>query len=58
MEIEEQLTRLVERHEALTGSVELLTSDIHELSADVKALLIIARIQEQRLKRLEDRSGQ
>jgi len=38
MNIDERLQKLTERHEALTQSVELLTSDLHQLQGVVKSL--------------------
>ncbi len=45
MTIDERLDRLVARHEALTQSVELLTSDLHEMQTENRrrdALLAVA----------------
>ena len=67
MTIDERLDRLVERHEALSQSVELLTKDIHELgqrldrlgkytgeiAEGTARLLHIAEIHEKRITRLE-----
>jgi archaellum component FlaC len=67
MTTDERLDKLVERHEALTQSVELLTKDVHELRvhadatdrrirevADIVSQLAkIAQRHEHRLDRLE-----
>jgi hypothetical protein len=59
MTIDERLDRLVERHEALAQSVELLTRDVRELGKYVgdiggtARLLNIAEIHEKRSTRLE-----
>jgi uncharacterized 2Fe-2S/4Fe-4S cluster protein (DUF4445 family) len=60
MTIDERLDRLVDRHEALAQSVELLTKDVRELGkyvSDIAAgtarLLHIAEIHEKRITRLE-----
>ncbi len=67
MNIDERLDRLVERHEALAQSVELLTKDIGELREGLRdlgkfvgeiaegtaRLLHIAEIHEKRITRLE-----
>jgi chromosome segregation ATPase len=60
MNIDERLDKLVERHEALTQSVEMLTSDLHELKSLVSdiaegtaRLLHVVQVHEQRLDRLE-----
>ncbi len=69
MTIDERLYRLTERHEALTQSVEVLTTDIHAMQSENKKrderlgqimegiarLLHIAEIHEQRLTDLEKR---
>lgn len=55
--IDERLDRLTERHEALTQTVELLTADVHRISGDIDKLLIIVTIQNERNKRLEDKSA-
>jgi len=69
--IDERLDRLVERHEALAESVQLLTRDVHSLAESVKThevyltqimeatarLLHVAQIPEQRLTRLEGQEG-
>jgi len=60
MTIDERLDRLVERHQALSQSGELLTEDVRELGKYVGGiaegtarLLHIAQIHEQRITRLE-----
>ena len=60
MTIDERLDRLVERHEALTTTVELLTRDIETLREtarldgdNIRALARIAEIHERRLTDLE-----
>jgi len=61
MSIDERLDRLTERHEALTQSVEMLTSDLHEMRGivvqilgGIEKLANVAESHERRLKRLED----
>ena len=70
MTIDERLDRLVERHEALAQSVELLTKDIAELRGGLRdvgrfvsevaegtaRLLRIAEIHESRITKLEGSS--
>jgi prefoldin subunit 5 len=60
MNIDERLEKLVERHEALTQSVEMLTSDLRELKTLVNdiangtaRLLHVAELHDQRISRLE-----
>ncbi|HZP25271.1 MAG TPA: hypothetical protein VFB04_17655 [Terriglobales bacterium] len=60
MTIDERLDRLVERHEALAQSVELLTKVVRELGKYVgeiaegtARLLHVAEIHEKRITRLE-----
>ena len=60
MNIDERLDRLVERHEALAQSVELLSIETRELRAaiaqdaeNIRALARIAEIHERRLTHLE-----
>ena len=67
MTIDERLNKLVERHEALTMTVEMLTRDIEGLRAstdtlhatavqdgeNIRALARIAEIHERRLTSLE-----
>lgn len=67
MTIDERLERLVERHEALSQSVELLNSTVREQSAEIdklietatrdgeniRALARVAEIHERRLTELE-----
>lgn len=38
MTIDERLSRLTERHEALTGHVEILTHDVAQLTENVKSM--------------------
>ena len=71
MTIDERLDRLVERHEALSQTVELLTRDIAEQSKQIaahsrqleqdaehiRALVRIAEIHNARLERLEGNQG-
>ncbi len=60
MSIDERLDRLTERHEALTPSVEMLTSDLHEMRGIVVQILggidKLANVtgHERRLGRLEN----
>ncbi len=67
MTIDERLTRLTERHEALTGHVEMLTADLAQLTTAVtkmrstmddllggfRALVELVRSHEMRIERLE-----
>lgn len=67
MTIDERLERLVERHEALTGSVELLAIETRDLRAaiervnvtvsqdaeNIRALARIAEIHERRITHIE-----
>ena len=62
MTTDERLEKLVERHEALTQSVELLTSDfgefgklVRDIAEGTARLLHVAQIHEQRIARLEKR---
>ena len=62
MNIDERLERLTERHEALSQSLELLTSDLQslgkfvgEIAEGTARLLHIAEIHEHRITRLEDK---
>ncbi len=69
MTTDERLDRLVERHEALAQSLELLTADIHQMQAEnrkrderidaimtgMEKLLLIMESHERRLDRLEGR---
>jgi len=64
MNIDERLDRLVERHETLAQSVELLTKDVRELGKYVgeiaegtERLLHIAEIHENRITRWEGGSS-
>ncbi len=61
MTIDERIAALVERHEALTQSCELLLADSREhtkqLEQDgehIRALVRIAELHSQRLERLEE----
>lgn len=56
MTTDERLDRLVERHEALTESVEILHHEIRGLKDASKNLLRIAELHENRIARLEDQS--
>jgi archaellum component FlaC len=60
MTIDERIAKLVERHEALTQSVELLANDLNELRGLVTQvaegtarLLHVAELHERRISRLE-----
>jgi prefoldin subunit 5 len=60
MTIDERLEKLVERHEALTQSVELMAREIdgiksytNEIAEATARLLHIAQIHEHRITRLE-----
>jgi hypothetical protein len=60
MNIDERLEKLTERHEALTLSLELLTSDVQDLKTaaqqdgeNIRALARIAEIHERRLTHIE-----
>lgn len=60
MNIDERLERLVERHEALSQSLELLTRDVRELESFTRdiaegtaRLLRVAEIHESRISRIE-----
>lgn len=60
MTIEEQLKNLTERHEALTGHVEMLTMDItrmrgilDDMMVGIAKLAHVADVHERRLERLE-----
>jgi prefoldin subunit 5 len=60
MNIDERLEKLVERHEALTQSVEMLTADLRELKTLVNdiaestaRLLHVVQVHERRLDQLE-----
>jgi archaellum component FlaC len=57
MTTDERIDRLTERHEALTQSVEMLTTDIRELKDAAASLLRVAEIHEARISRLEDQNG-
>lgn len=64
MTIDERLDRLVQRHEALTESVEMMSHEIAELVAkskqdgeNIRALARIAEIHERRLTDLEGTKG-
>ena len=61
MDIEERLERLTQRHEVLTGTVELLTKDlsdmkvlVNDIAEGTARLLHVAEIHEKRISRLED----
>jgi hypothetical protein len=60
MNIDERLEKLTDRHEALTLSLELLTSGVQDLKTaaqydgeNIRALARIAEIRERRLSHLE-----
>lgn len=68
MTIDERLTRLTERHEALTGHVEMITADLAQLTNAVTKMrstmddlmtgfttLELTRSHETRIERLEGR---
>ena len=62
MTIDERLEKLAERHEALTQTVEMLTSDIRALATaseaqriSIELLADVAHSHQQRLDRLEGR---
>ncbi len=71
MTVDERLERLVERHEALAQTVEMLTLDIREMAEEnkkldgrldklvegIEGLLQIAQIHGQRLTDIEGRQG-
>jgi hypothetical protein len=61
MDIDERLERLIQRHEALTETVELLTKNlsdmkvlINDIAGGTARLLHVAEIHEKRISRLED----
>ena len=61
MNIDERLEKLVERHEALTQSVEMLTTDLRELKTLVSdiaegtaRLLHVVEVHERRISDLEE----
>jgi len=61
MSIDERPDRLVERHEVLTQSVELLSMETHELRAaisqdaeNIRSLARVAEIHERRITHLEN----
>ena len=53
MTTDERLDRLVERHEALTMNLELMSRDRERDAENIRALARIAEIHERRLTRLE-----
>jgi archaellum component FlaC len=62
MTIDERLEKLAERHEALTGTVELIAREMRDLRSFTREiaegtarLLHIAQIPENRITRLEGR---
>jgi hypothetical protein len=57
MATDERIDRLVERHEALTLSVEMLHHEIRDLKEAAASLLHIAEIHEARISRLEGEEG-
>jgi predicted nuclease with TOPRIM domain len=52
--IDERLEKLAERHEALTQTVEILTSDLRELQQVVKTLAVTTARLKTDNERLED----
>lgn len=61
MTIDERLEKLVDRHEALTQTVELLAHRVEQLTTaseqdgeNIRALVRIAEIHERRLSHLEE----
>jgi hypothetical protein len=57
MTTDERIDRLVERHEALTLSVEMLHHEIRDLKEAAASLLHVAEIHEARISRLEGEEG-
>jgi hypothetical protein len=57
MTTDERIDRLVERHEALTLSVEMLHHEIRDLKEAAASLLHVAEIHEARISRLEGEDG-
>ncbi len=64
MTIDERLERLVQRHEALAETVELLTRDVRGMQGYIKdiaegtaRLLHVAEIHERRITKLEGQSN-
>jgi prefoldin subunit 5 len=57
MTTDERIDRLVERHEALTLSVEMLQHEIRDLKEAAASLLHVAEIHEARISRLEGEEG-
>lgn len=53
MTIDERLEKLLERHEALTQTVELLANEVRDIAGAAGHLLEIAEIHERRIQRLE-----
>jgi archaellum component FlaC len=63
MTTDDRLNKLIERHEALTQTVELLSNDVRELASLVTdiaegtaRLLRVAEMHEERISRLEEKS--
>jgi hypothetical protein len=61
MTVDDRLERLTGRHEALTQSVEMLTSDLHQMRGivvqilgGIEKLTTVAENHERRLERLEN----
>lgn len=54
MNFEEKLNKLIERHEALTLTVELLTQDIKETSSNIAQLYKNSLILHDSIKSLEN----
>jgi phage-related minor tail protein len=64
MTVDERIEALVQRHEALTMNLELLTHDVRDLKTaaqqdgeNIRALARIAEIHHERITRLEDHGG-
>jgi hypothetical protein len=57
MTTDERIDRLVERHEALTLSVEMLHHEIRDLKEAAASLLHVAEIHEARISRLDGEEG-
>jgi hypothetical protein len=53
MSIDDRITQLVERHEALAESVEMLLAAVKADAENIRGLARVAEIHERRLTRLE-----